>query len=166
MFRQTVTFREYKASAPYTVNCSECGFCLKRQAVVGHTVNPFNKNPDGSVKTAAEVQRDAYEAAKVEAAKLAEKPTKCRWCDERECRELLLEMATEPERHLPEPARYWASPLHTLVERKQAEEDYRRDEATSGGWRSLGYRITAKGLKRAEQLRAEANRRVATSRVA
>lgn len=36
--------------------CPGCGKAATRSQTFGQTVNPFNRNPDGTVKTAAEVR--------------------------------------------------------------------------------------------------------------
>jgi hypothetical protein len=48
-----------------TVPCAGvCGRKLRRQKTIQHTVNPFNKNADGTVKTWAEVERDVINEGK------------------------------------------------------------------------------------------------------
>jgi gamma-glutamyl phosphate reductase len=59
----TYIFEEARVSLPYKVICSGCGKKLIRKAVVTHTVNPFNKNADGSVKNYREVHAGARAAA-------------------------------------------------------------------------------------------------------
>lgn len=44
--------------------CAVCGKSAERSREFGQTVNPFNKNPDGTVKTAAEIRRDVNAEAK------------------------------------------------------------------------------------------------------
>jgi hypothetical protein len=155
----TYNFRVCKGSAPYTTTCSECGKTLNRKAVVEQTVNPYNLNADQIPKTAMEVYADANEAARIEAAKLQDVPAICRDCDEKDNRNLLLEMAAEPNRIFPGPETYWNSAMHWLADRKQVEAAYEKcncGAACCSGWKSQhGYRITKKGLERAAKLRVE-----------
>lgn len=58
-----VYFDVIKASATKKGKCF-CGKRLTRSKTFEHTVNPFNKNPDGSVKTREEVYRDVQQKAK------------------------------------------------------------------------------------------------------
>jgi hypothetical protein len=154
MFRTvTTTFHGIKGRAAYTCPCDTCGKTLKRTAVVEHTVNPYNKNEDGSVRTPVEVRRRAFEAAEAEAKQLQDKPVTCSNCADAPMRDLLLAMASQPDVLVQPPERYFNSPLHVLVDRKNVEEVYERQ---GDDWKRLGYRITAKGLKRAGQLQKAA----------
>lgn len=155
----TYTFRAYKGSASYTCSCRECGKTLKRSASSEMTVNPFNKNDDGTVRTPAEVQRCAYDAAKAEAQKLEGSDTICRDCEEAPRRALLLAMAAEPERVFPPEAKHWGSPMHYLEDRKQVAPVHERCDCKAdccSGWKkSPGYRITKAGKERAAKLNAK-----------
>jgi hypothetical protein len=75
------TFRGYKARAEHRFTCP---VCMKpnrlRTFTVEHTVNPFNTNEDGSVKTASEVQASASRAAKLERDQFATAPM-CATCE-------------------------------------------------------------------------------------
>lgn len=57
-----VKFKVMKATARRTVKC-KCGKTATRSKTFECTINPFNRNEDGSVKNAAEVQRQAQEQA-------------------------------------------------------------------------------------------------------
>ncbi len=155
----THTFDGVKGEASYTCGCSGCGKVLNRKATVEHTINPFNKNDAGAMKTRAEVQSDAYAAAAVEAKRLAAEPAICRTCEEAPMKALLLEMAADPDRVFPTPEPYWNSPMHVLVDRKQVESAYAKCECGSAccsGWvRQNGYRITRDGIKRAKKIALE-----------
>ncbi|USN15428.1 hypothetical protein KIKIMORA_02820 [Brevundimonas phage vB_BpoS-Kikimora] len=155
----TYTFRAYKGSASYTCTCRECGKVVKRTVSTEMTVNPFNKNEDGTVRTPAEVQHRAYAEAKEQAQKLEGTDTTCRECVETPRRELLLTMAAEPDRVFPKPEKYWNSPMHYLADRKQVSEVHERCECQSdccSGWKkSPGFRITKAGLERAAKFRAK-----------
>lgn len=150
------TFAVRRGVASYQVRCSGCGKLLTRKAVTECTVNPFNKNEDGTIKSSQEVSRQAQANAEFEAKKLAEKTALCRDCEEAPIRELLLEMNEEPDRVYPEPERYWGSPLHTLNSRNLVE--YAQERCSCGspccsGFKRLGgYRLTPKGRERAERL--------------
>lgn len=43
--------------------CPNCGKRVTRSRTFEQTVNPFNRNPDGSVKSWGEVQEDVYREA-------------------------------------------------------------------------------------------------------
>jgi hypothetical protein len=129
---------------------------LSRTASVEHTVNPFNRNEAGEVRTAREVAACAQLEADKLAAKLAAEPAVCRDCEEAPQRTLLLAMAAEPDRVFPAPERYWGSPMQTLADRKQVESAYAKCECGApccSGYSSLGgYRVTRLGMARAAKL--------------
>lgn len=77
---RTINFREIVGREKYTVTCTSCGKTLTRTAKVVQTVNPFNKNADGSVKTANQVFTSACAEAVALAAKLAAQRAVCRGC--------------------------------------------------------------------------------------
>ena len=149
-------FRVIKRSASYVCKCAGCGKEIARTASVEHTVNPFNTNAEGIAKTPAEVSASAQLAANDEAARLATAPALCRSCEEAPNLALLTRMAAEPARVFQAPEKFWASPMHTLQDRKQVEaahEQCRCGSPCCSGWRSLGgYRITQKGRARAAKL--------------
>lgn len=154
MLTTTYAFSGEKRSAPYTCPCRVCGKTLNRKVVVEHTVNPFNKNADGSIKNRAEVGRGASAAADAQAKELQDVPDICRNCEDMPNRELLLAMAAEPEKCWPEPQRFWNSPMRVLHDRKNVDQFHER---VDGEWVFRGYRITPKGQKRAAQLMADAD---------
>lgn len=149
----TLNFRSYGGSASYGCICGSCGKALKRTVTVEHTVNPLNKNADGSIKTAAEVSAGAYAAARAQAAEKEGSVETCRDCIEAPRKALLLEMAAEPDKVFPRPDSYWNSPMHFLADRKQVAEVHERCECKSdccSGWKkSPGFKITPAGIKRA-----------------
>lgn len=153
----TLNFRGYKGSASYSCTCGTCGKTLKRTVTVEHTVNPMNKNEDGSVKTAAEVSASAYAAARAQAAEKEGSVETCRDCDEAPMKALLLEMAAAPDKVFPRPDPYWSSPMHYLADRKQVAEVHERCECKSeccSGWkRSPGFKVTPAGIKRAAKFK-------------
>lgn len=60
----TYTFAAYKGRAEHRFDCPSCGKPKRLRAfTVEHTVNPFNKNDDGSLKRPSDVIRDAQKAA-------------------------------------------------------------------------------------------------------
>lgn len=156
----TVTFRGYKGQATYACSCGGCGKGLKRKVTIEHTVNPFNTNEDGSVRTAAEVQRRAQAEADAKAAELEGAVVTCKDCEEKPMRDLLIAMAAEPTRFFQVEGRYWGSPMHYLVDRKQAVEhisfkDGNRHNYDPDNIVHDGYRITAAGLVRASKFKPE-----------
>lgn len=156
MHTTTHRFQVIAARATYTCPCSECEKLLKRTARVEHTVNPYNKNADGSVKTQTEVYRSAQAEADKQAQALQGVPAICSTCEDAPNRELLLQMAADPHTFVKPPERYWNSPLHVLVDRGQAMEEHIFLDGNcynyaDENWISQGYRITPKGLKRAAQ---------------
>lgn len=57
-----ITFQVVKVAAERTVKCA-CGKSTKRRKTFERTINPFNKNADGSVKSASEVRAQAQAEA-------------------------------------------------------------------------------------------------------
>jgi len=79
--RISVTFRAYRGRASHSFTCPACGKPKRsRVFTVEHTVNPFNKNADGFVKTASEVWREAQRAAEAELAAFKREPL-CSTCE-------------------------------------------------------------------------------------
>ena len=71
-------FEEVKRTASKSAKCVDCGKRVRRQKTVIHTINPFNKNPDGSV-------RNYDEVAACVSAELNEwraEPARCAACEE------------------------------------------------------------------------------------
>ena len=54
----TYRFREIKHQANKNLPCPGCGKKLRRQRTFIQTLNPFNKNSDGQVKTELEIVRE------------------------------------------------------------------------------------------------------------
>lgn len=59
----TYRFQEIKTSRRRSGKCPGCGKSVTRSKTFEHTVNPFNRNADGSVKSAAEVRADVNREA-------------------------------------------------------------------------------------------------------
>lgn len=58
---QSITFREVTVHGTKTVKCAGgCGRRLKRQRKFWQTLNPFNKNAAGEVKSAVEIQKELF----------------------------------------------------------------------------------------------------------
>lgn len=55
----SITARGFKRG-----QCAVCGKGAERSREFSQTLNPFNRNPDGSVKTALEIRREVNAAAK------------------------------------------------------------------------------------------------------
>jgi len=152
----TINYRPIKAQYGYTCPCENCGKTLKRNATVEHTVNPYNKNEAGEVRTASEV----YTAAKAEAIETAQKlqdvPSLCRDCEDAPNRALLLEMAGDPEKVFPSELHTWGSPMHVLKDRGHVDHAHERcdcgSDCCSRYKNNPGFRITPLGIKRAEKL--------------
>jgi hypothetical protein len=51
----TYRFHPYKHRAQAKGKCPVCGKAVTRSMTFEETCNPFNKNPDGTVKTPAEI---------------------------------------------------------------------------------------------------------------
>lgn len=78
----TYTFGGYRGSAKHRFTCPSCERPNRvRTFTIEHTVNPFNKNDDGSVKTAAEVSAGAYAEAKLRRDQFATEPL-CGACED------------------------------------------------------------------------------------
>lgn len=152
----TTTFRNYFGTATYRCVCEVCGKPLRRTVTVEYTVNPFNRNAAGEVKSAAEVQAEAQRAATIQAKALDGTRVTCQNCQEKSVRELLLSMAAEPGKVFPRPEPFYDSPMDVLHDRKQVERHYEAcscgAECCSGYKRSEGFRITADGKARAVKL--------------
>ena len=77
----TYTFQGYKGRAEHRFTCPSCGKQNRvRTFTEEHRVNPFNKNPDGTVRTPTEVRANAYAAAKQARDKFATAPL-CATCE-------------------------------------------------------------------------------------
>lgn len=77
----TYTFQGYKGRGAHRFTCPCCGKPNRvRTFTVEHTVNPFNKNPDGSIRTASEVSANAHNAARTERDQFAKEPL-CATCE-------------------------------------------------------------------------------------
>jgi hypothetical protein len=63
MITRTYRFQPVWTQRSHTGNCPVCGRKTIKKKSFEQTVNPFNKNEDGSVKTRDEV----YESLKIEA---------------------------------------------------------------------------------------------------
>lgn len=62
--RLSMTFDQVKRSASKSGICSKCNKKCKRNTTVTKTVNPFNKNKNGDIKTHKEVLEDVLEEIK------------------------------------------------------------------------------------------------------
>lgn len=74
-----ITFQAIRRNVTKTVKCECCGKSLRRSTTIENTVNPWNRNDDGTVKTASQVRDDVDAQAK------AWEPANrtCKTCDER-----------------------------------------------------------------------------------
>jgi hypothetical protein len=71
------TFDEIKRSHTVRAACTKCGKKRQRKFTADQTVNPYNRNEDGSVKTREEVAR----AVEAELVVMLAKPFLCGDCD-------------------------------------------------------------------------------------
>ena len=110
MHTTTTNYRVAKGICSYKCKCSICDKSLLRKITVEYTVNPFNKNKDGNVKTYQEVQIEAFQEAKRKASKLEGTLVTCRTCEEKPVNDLLLEMYNQPDTSFPIPDPFNGSP--------------------------------------------------------
>ena len=55
---ETLTFREVSIKAEKSGKCIVCGKKRKRTRKFWQTLNPYNKNPDGTVKNVADIMSE------------------------------------------------------------------------------------------------------------
>lgn len=78
----TYSFRSYPASAKATFVCPSCGKGGRTRTFTSEcTVNPFNVNADGSVKTAQEVRVQSQQNAMRQREQFMKAPL-CRACED------------------------------------------------------------------------------------
>ncbi len=53
-----IVFEEVKVSAKRSLTCKTCGKKFSRSKTFSNTINPWNQNLDGSVKTREQVRAD------------------------------------------------------------------------------------------------------------
>jgi len=70
------TFDVVKWNASKKVKCPKCGKTLKRSRTFEQTINPFNKNARGEVKSAHEILAELH----VRADEWRKQPETCRDC--------------------------------------------------------------------------------------
>lgn len=75
-----IRFEEVTYRRTVNTRCTACSKKLRRVVSESQTVNPFNKNPDGSVKTRAEVAQSVMAELRKAAEFLETYGTKCRDC--------------------------------------------------------------------------------------
>jgi len=80
----TVTFKQVWGYANAHVPCNTCGRLSKRRIREYCTVNPFNKNEDGSVRNYSEVAAQARKLAIDEAERQVAAGRTCRVCEAKE----------------------------------------------------------------------------------
>ena len=71
----TTRFPVARVQAKRRITCAACGKRRTRQMTFENTVNPFNQNPDGSIRTYAQVME------KITAESEAWQPTLCASCE-------------------------------------------------------------------------------------
>lgn len=83
--RVTQTFDQVWARREIKAVCAGgCGRKLTRVVKDFNTVNPFNRNEDGTVKDRGEVQRDIDAKVKLKAARMLRDGIYCKECHEEE----------------------------------------------------------------------------------
>jgi len=55
MYTVRTVYEPIRVQAVKTLPCPECGKRLRRQRTFQNTINPLNRNPDGTVRTRREV---------------------------------------------------------------------------------------------------------------
>jgi hypothetical protein len=63
--RVTTTFEVVCHRAVKSLPCPGCGKRLRRQRTFEQTINPYNRNADGTVKTRAEIRQELITEAAV-----------------------------------------------------------------------------------------------------
>jgi hypothetical protein len=61
---RTTTFSKVDISVSKNGECAKCGKKCKRSKAFYQTLNPFNKNADGSVKTRSEILSELHAEAR------------------------------------------------------------------------------------------------------
>jgi hypothetical protein len=81
MLTTTHTFRSYPQSAYAKFDCPKCGKTKRKRTFTAEcTVNPFNKHPDGRVRTATEVMWQSAQRAEAERNEFMREPL-CATCE-------------------------------------------------------------------------------------
>lgn len=55
MISETIRYERLTARRTHTGKCPGCGKSVRRTQTFGMTISPFNRNPDGTQRTRAEV---------------------------------------------------------------------------------------------------------------
>lgn len=56
MSSRTIRFQPIEARRSHTGKCPVCGKSVRRSRTFEHTVSPFNRNADGSIRTPEEIR--------------------------------------------------------------------------------------------------------------
>lgn len=72
-----ITFTQVKITQEKTVRCRKCGKRLVRQKTFWQTINPYNKNAEGYIKTRQEIICELKETANL----WREKAESCNDCN-------------------------------------------------------------------------------------
>lgn len=59
----STTFDKVQAWRRWSGNCAVCGEKTRRERTFTHTINPYNRNDDGTTKTREQVRADVNEEA-------------------------------------------------------------------------------------------------------
>lgn len=72
----TTTYEQVKRTAYKTVRCSSCGSTLRRQKTFTETLNPFNTNADGTIKS----RKDIWDSLAKKIVSWQSEPERCTSC--------------------------------------------------------------------------------------
>jgi hypothetical protein len=87
--RYTETYQRVKATGRTRVQCNWCGKWMNRQRTFTMTINPFNKNEDGTVRTPYEVHNAVNQEAWLWEQRTESMPHYCQRCERDMIREEL-----------------------------------------------------------------------------
>lgn len=72
-----ITFEEVSLRSRWKFRCADCGKRLVRTKKFRQTLNPFNKNPDGTIRSRA----DILARLRIEANEWQASDVRCRECE-------------------------------------------------------------------------------------
>lgn len=75
-------FQEIKLKETVSLKCCKCGKRMSKVVSDYQTVNPFNKKPNGEMKTSTEIYAELWQSINGEIDKLKSNPIACKACKE------------------------------------------------------------------------------------
>lgn len=78
MYTRTIRYPEFKQPATKNLPCPMCGKKVRRSTTLTMTESPFNKNPDGTIRSAQQIREALLEQARQWSAE----PVTCTPCSE------------------------------------------------------------------------------------